>query len=233
MYVRSALEIAVANCPPWAALMLLRHGSSPAGCMLDMAAHHLFVTRRRQPREEHVQLLAALLQAGAPATYAAVCQLAELACDCAAAYEGLEAHLGRCRSMLLLLLQHSAPLHAPTAQQVTRAMCPGACATHLQVLVPPVNHLRRLLVAQRTNQCRHAVLRFVPSPQETKGDRTLLDVALNSLVDSIRLWPRREKDLPAARAATTLFEKFIGALMEAGYRESQDVAGSVAAPRIK
>lgn len=114
-HVDNALEVAVVECAPWAALMLLRHGASPGSCLNDIASNLLISARRRSTSDELVQLLAALLQAGALANANAVFQLAELACDSNAAHKSLTnnsltIHVGHCHTMLSLLLRHGAPL---------------------------------------------------------------------------------------------------------------------------
>lgn len=145
MYLHGAMEFAVADCPPWAALMLLRHGASPTGYKCDLVTLLLNVARHRHPREGDVELLAALLQAGAPASSTAVCQLAELACDCNAAGGGLEAHIQCCRAMLSLLLQHGASLEVGKVQRLL-----GFCS----LLSDARGHARQRLIPRTiSNAC--------------------------------------------------------------------------------
>lgn len=138
--VDNALEVAVVECPPWAALMLLRQGASPGSCINDIASALLTVARRRSTSAELVQLLAALLQAGAPASANAVFRLAELACDSNAAHkslvdDSLEAHVGHCQAMLNLLLQHGAPLPVREATAWHESCMQHVAGTHLGAAV--------------------------------------------------------------------------------------------------
>lgn len=108
---RSALSTAVLYCPPWTAHMVLHHGACPrSSAGTSLLGSYIAAVSSRLPSEQHAQLLATLLEAGAAMCGEELGVLAQSACGCLSARADPEAHLRQWRAMLDVLLRHGASL---------------------------------------------------------------------------------------------------------------------------
>lgn len=107
----SALSTAVLYCPPWTAHMVLHHGACPRSSVgTSLLGSYIAAVSNRLPSDQHAQLLATLLEAGAAMCGQELGVLAQSACGCLSATADPAVHVQQWRVMLGVLLRHGASL---------------------------------------------------------------------------------------------------------------------------